>query len=421
MTFGPRGNLSTAVIMPALGVAQEAGTLLKWLKSEGETVARGEPLMEIETDKATVEIEAPASGVLAGVVASPGDRIPVGNRIALILAPGEGAGASSSSPPVEEKSTAPPASGGTSPGAASRLCRVGVEGPLAPSGDDTRRPPRSGPRRPLASPAAKRIARENDIDLASITGSGPEGSIRSREVLAAAQARADVRTPHQETIRPLSAMRRIVAERMALSKQTAPHFYLSVDIDMSAVIRWRADRQSGDAARKPSHNDFVLYACARALKKFPSLNGSYTDQGIRLYGAINIGVAVALDDGLVVPVIRNADGLSIEELAAASRSVIAKARNKKLLPLDCEQGTFTVSNLGMFGIDKFVAIIHPGQAAILAVGRIEERVVALSGMFAIRPMMTVTLSADHRAVDGATGARFLQRIKADLEKAEFPV
>jgi pyruvate dehydrogenase E2 component (dihydrolipoamide acetyltransferase) len=213
-------------------------------------------------------------------------------------------------------------------------------------------------------------------------------------------------------------MRRIIAERMAHSKQAAPHFYLSIDIDMGAVIQRRAEWSARAEARKPSHNDYIIYTCARALTQFPGLNASYSEQGIRLHRDIHIGMAVALDDGVVVPVIRNPDRLSLAELALQSRELITKAQSKKLLPLDYEGGTFTVSNLGMLGVDHFVAIINPPQAAILAVGRIAERVVAENGMFAIRSLMTVTLSADHRAVDGAMGARFLQRIKQGLEKGE---
>ncbi len=405
--------------MPALGVAQEVGTLLRWLKAEGEPVAQGEPLMEIETDKATVEIEAPASGILTAVSARSGDRVPVGDRIAVILAPGEAMARQVSSiiPAPRDKAVDPP----------SRPVPEAVANSRIPGEDQqmsVMKPAGAGavsrPSRIPASPAARRIARKRGIDLADLEGSGPAGAILARDVRAASPgAPSRVKAAPEATIRPLSTIRRIVAERMAQSKQTAPHFYLSVDVDMTAVIRQRAAWPSGGAARKPSHNDFILCVCARALKDFPSLNASFTGNGIQLYRDIHVGFAVALDDGLVVPVIHNADRLTLAELAERSRSVVAKARNKKLLPLDYEGGTFTLSNLGMYGIDRFVAIINPPQAAILAVGQIQERVVARNGMFAIRSMMSITLSADHRAVDGAIGARFLQRIKADLERADF--
>ena len=210
-------------------------------------------------------------------------------------------------------------------------------------------------------------------------------------------------------------MRRIVGERMTQSKQSAPHFYLSVDIDMNAITRLRSAAKQQGEGNPPSINDFILRACAGALKDFPSLNAGFTEAGIHLRADINLGMAIALEEGLVVPVIRNADRLSLTELAARSRELIEKAQTKKLFPLDYEDGTFTVSNLGMLGVDSFVAIINPPQCAILAVGRVAPRVVADDGMFAIKPSMTATLSADHRVVDGAIGARFLQTVKQLLE------
>ena len=213
-------------------------------------------------------------------------------------------------------------------------------------------------------------------------------------------------------------MRRIAGERMTQSKLSAPHFYISMDIDMSAVGALRGEWKSRADAMVPSINDFILRACARALKDFPWINSTYTEQGIQLYSEINIGMAVALDEGLVVPVIRNTDRLSLTELAAQSRQLADKAQNKKLFPLDYEGGTFTVSNLGMLGVDSFTAIINPPQAAILAVGRVAPRVIVEEGMFAIKSIMTATLSADHRIVDGAMAARFLQNVKKLLENPQ---
>jgi len=224
--------------------------------------------------------------------------------------------------------------------------------------------------------------------------------------------------PMAEQIVPLTPMRRIVGERMTQSKLSAPHFYVSMDIDMSAARRLRIEwRQRGDEVI-PSINDFILVACARALKDFPRVNSTYTEQGIKLHSEINIGMAVALDEGLIVPVIRNADGLKLAELATRSRELIDMAQKKKLFPRDYEDGTFTVSNLGMLGVDSFIAIINPPQSAILAVGRVAPRVVVEEGMFAIKPLMTATLSADHRVVDGAIAARFLQDVKKLLENVE---
>lgn len=390
--------------MPALGVAQQTGTLLKWLKAEGQSIVKGEPLMEIETDKATVEIEAPASGVLVQVIAKAGDEIPVGQRIALIVAAGE-------TLPVEKQSaghilTTNTATSATRPSTAAAM-------PLsispAPTGS-----------RILASPAARKIGRERSVDLAAIDGSGPEGSVLAEDVL-----RASITEPSQgrtaataEECVPLTPMRRIVGARMTQSKQTAPHFYLSMHIDMSAAVKLRSDMKERGGAVVPSINDFILLACARALTAFPAMNSSYTESGIKISADVNIGMAVALDEGLVVPVIRQANRLSLAELALRSRQLVDQAQNKKLLPLDYQGGTFTVSNLGMLGVDSFVAIINPPQCAILAVGQVGARVVADGGMFAIKPLMTATLSADHRVVDGAIAARFLQDVKRRLESPE---
>jgi pyruvate dehydrogenase E2 component (dihydrolipoamide acetyltransferase) len=431
--------MATNVIMPALGVAQQTGTLLKWLKAEGQAVTKGEPLMEIETDKATVEIEAAASGTLAAVTAKPGDEVPVGQRIALILAPGEDASAAGLQDPHpnplpegeginegrrlsegEGKSEArpvpqseipseghpPPGGGGVVEGLSLSWT---VTSPTKPTDSKLLIGGRI-----LASPKAKRIAREKGIQLATLRGSGPEGSVLAEDVLRAAESNVAPAAAAQDLI-PLSPMRRIVGQRMTQSKQSAPHFYLSMDIDMSAVVRLRTDwKERGDVSM-PSINDFILLACARALKDFPLVNSTYTEHGIKLHADVNIGMAVALDEGLVVPVIRNADRLSLTELAKQSRELADKAQNKKLLPLDYEGGTFTLSNLGMLGIDSFVAIINPPQCAILAVGRVAPRVVADEVGMMIRPMMTATLSADHRIVDGALAARFLRDVKRLLE------
>jgi pyruvate dehydrogenase E2 component (dihydrolipoamide acetyltransferase) len=392
--------------MPALGVAQQTGTLLKWLKTEGQSVSKGEPLMEIETDKATVEIEAPGSGILTQVTAKAGDQVPVGQRIAFILASGE-------TLPAEVVPTAAPRPGTKTKDSEPKPARSTVSNSVTPVAPSTGRL--------LASPAAKRIAKEKGVNLALLIGSGPEGSILAEDVLRA----APVGTPpvavtlNAQEIVPLTPMRRIVGERMTQSKQTAPHFYLSMDIDMSAVNKLRTEWKQRGADNTPSINDFILHACGRTLKDFPSVNSSFTEHGIKLHADINVGMAVALEEGLVVPVIRNADRLSLDELAAQSRELADKAQKKKLLPLDYEGGTFTVSNLGMLGIDNFIAIINPPQCAILAVGRVAPRVVADNGMFAIQSLMTATLSADHRVVDGAIGARFLKQVKEVLERGEF--
>jgi pyruvate dehydrogenase E2 component (dihydrolipoamide acetyltransferase) len=414
--------MATNVIMPALGVAQQTGTLLKWLKGEGQSVTKGEPLMEIETDKATLEIEAAASGTLTRVTAQAGDEVPVGQTIALILAAGEHAAATTVQHPhsrIESGARSSPLPEGE-----------GIRGERLQATQQAQSNPPVSPvvkggskrdftTRVLASPKARRIAREQAIDLKSLRGSGPEGSILTSDVLRAAsgmvQPSPAISIAAAPQLIPLTSMRRIVGQRMSESKQSAPHFYLSVDIDMTAVDEARAWRKEKSEINIPSINDFILHTCALALKNFPSMNSSFTEQGIQQHAEINIGMAVALDEGLVVPVIRNADRLSLEELAVQTRDLAAKAQNKKLFPLDYEGGTFTVSNLGMLGVDNFVAIINPPQCAILAVGRVTSRVIAEDGMFAIKSMMTATLSADHRVADGAIGARFLREVKKRLE------
>jgi pyruvate dehydrogenase E2 component (dihydrolipoamide acetyltransferase) len=404
--------LPTDVIMPALGVAQEKGTLLNWRKAEGQSVTKGEPLMEIETDKATVEIEAPASGILTNVTASVGDEVPVGNRIAVILAPGEvlssaalqdthphpeGEGKNKvrpvPQPAITEGHSLPPGKGR-------------VEGRSAVRG------------KILASPAAKRIAKERGVDLAFLKGTGPEGAVLAEDVLRSttSEAAATGGAPKIKEMGQLTSMRRIVGERMTKSKQTAPHFYVSMDVDMTEITRRRNMLKEKGEALVPSINDYILGACAHALRDFPSLNAAFTDHGVEIYSDINIGIAVALEEGLVVPVVRNADRLSLQELAEQTRELAEKAQRKKLFPSDYDGGTFTVSNLGMFGVDNFVAIINPPQCAILAVGQVAPRVVPHGEGIAVRPMMTMSLSADHRVVDGAIAARFLQEIKRHLER-----
>jgi pyruvate dehydrogenase E2 component (dihydrolipoamide acetyltransferase) len=420
--------MATDVIMPALGVAQEKGTLLNWLKAEGQAVTKGEPLMEVETDKATVEIEAPASGILANVAAFPGDEVPVGNRIAVILAPGEVASPAALKSPhplpegegIREERGAPEREGISEGRPRPREHGTGDGHPL-PVGEGRVEGRSAGRGKILASPAAKRIAKEKGIDLASLKGSGPDGAVITEDVLrsATSQAAAPGGPPKIKETVQLTPMRRIVGERMTKSKQTAPHFYLTMDADMTEVTRRRSALKEKGEQLIPSINDFILRACARALKDFPSLNAAFTDQRVELYSDINIGVAVALEEGLVVPVIRNADRLSLQELSQQSRELADKAQKKKLFPLDYEGGTFTVSNLGMFGVDSFVAIINPPQCAILAVGQVGPRVVPHGEGIAVRPLMTMSLSADHRVVDGAIAARFLQEVKRLLEEPDL--
>jgi pyruvate dehydrogenase E2 component (dihydrolipoamide acetyltransferase) len=420
--------MATDVIMPALGVAQEKGTLLNWLKAEGQSVTKGEPLMEIETDKATVEIEAPASGILTNVTASVGDEVPVGNRIAVILAPSETASPAAlldPHPRIESQSESRPEPSTQNSESKPRSEPNPPISPFAKGGSKgdflTSETSPLARTRVLASPAAKRIAKERGIDLSSLKGSGPEGAVLAEDVVRAPDAQATAPAGPlkvKETVQ-LTPMRRIVGERMTKSKQTAPHFYLSMDADMTEVTRRRRALKEKGGELVPSINDFILSASARALKDFPSLNAAFTDQRVEIYSDINIGVAVALEEGLVVPVIRNADRLTLRELAKQSHELADKAQKKKLFPLDYEGGTFTVSNLGMFGVDNFIAIINPPQSAILAVGQVRPRVVPYGEGIAVRPIMIMSLSADHRVVDGAIAARFLHQVKRQLEEPDL--
>jgi pyruvate dehydrogenase E2 component (dihydrolipoamide acetyltransferase) len=393
--------MAIRVIMPVLAVAQETGRLVRWFKQEGEPVTKGEALMEVETEKSVVEIEAPASGMLANVTAAADDEIPVGQTIALILEKGE-------DPPQEAAtafvSTGPEEASASEKKTGSTRASVAATDP-------------SGRNRTLASPAARRLAKERGVELASLQGSGPENAVVREDVLRFApdvSTAVHPRAISKRTIQ-LSSMRRTIGERMTLSKQSVPHFYVNMDVDMTGVDRERSALKAAGADLVPSINDFILEAVSRALSESPAMNASLTEDGIEQFTDVNIGLAVAMDDGLVVPVIHGADKLSVVEIALRSRDLYEKAQRKKLTPLDYQGGTFTVSNLGMFGVDSFVAIINPPQAGILAVGRVAPRVVPHGEGIAIRSMMTMTLSADHRVVDGAIGARFLEKVRQRLE------
>jgi pyruvate dehydrogenase E2 component (dihydrolipoamide acetyltransferase) len=362
------------VIMPALGMAQETGKVLRWLKADGETVVKGEPLLEIETDKVTVELEAPADGTLAGVRAAEGDEVPVGQAIAFVLAAGESVPEDAPPAPV----TAAPVSGN------------GEVGPVAIG--DTR------PRRALASPKARRIAAERGIDLDALAGSGPSGSIVAGDLERAAAAPA------------MSSLWRTMAERTTAAWQTTPHFYLRRAVDASGLQAWR----SGHAG--VSHTDLLVKLSAEALRRHPRVNSTWQNGAIVRCTGINVAIAVATEDGLIVPVVHDADRLELDQIAARRKELVAAAREGRLRPEDVTGGSFTISNLGMYGVDSFDAIVNAPQAAILAVGRIADRVVAVDGHPAVRPVMELSVSFDHRVVDGARGAEFLDTLAGLIEE-----
>lgn len=430
--------MAKEVVMPALGMAQATGILLQWLKQAGETVTKGEPLMEVETDKATVEVESPASGVLQDVTAGPGDEVPVGQIIALIVAPGE-APAERPPAPVE---VAPSATDGRFPAKSATVspvaARMAVENNLDPREISPQHGTRvqkadvlarlemvpAGPAAPpkvLASPKARRLAAESGLDLAGIAGSGPAGAVLAADVATAAAATrlqpalaAAPLTAAGPTL-PVSNIWRVATERVTDSWTTTPHFYLNREVDASQFMAWRQAAQARHI-QKITLTDLLIKLVALTLSHYPHLNAMWRASSIVLNEEINIGLAVAIEAGLTVPVIRRANQLSLAELAVQRQALVAKAQAGKLSPQELSDGTFTLSNLGMYGIDSFSPIINPPQAAILAVGRIVERVVAVDGRPVVQPRMALTLSCDHRVVDGVRGARFMQTLVEFIEE-----
>jgi len=392
--------------MPALEMAQETGKLLAWRKKEGDHVRKGEPLLEIETDKAVVELEAPADGILAGIKAEAGADIPVGQTIAWIVAPGE-------SVPVGNLSTAPAARAGSH--AKTETPQVAT---AAPSGAA-----QATPSNAKISPKARRLAKELGVDIATLRGSGLGGEILAADVQAGANAPAAVETTatvkKSGSIEVPSSLGRIMAERTTQSWTTVPHFFVTRDIDATALNQYR-ERVVGEIERthkiRVSHTDLLVALVARVLRKHPRLNASWGADGIHLHDHVNMGVAIAVDDGVVAAVIHDAHTTSLAEISLQRRDVAERARAGKLRPADIADATFTISNLGMYQIDQFSAIITPPQAAILAVGGIVDRVVAVAGKPAVRPMMTLTLSCDHRVADGARAALFLSELAEALRE-----
>jgi pyruvate dehydrogenase E2 component (dihydrolipoamide acetyltransferase) len=399
-------------------MAQETGTLLQWLKSPGDSVTKGEPLMEVETDKATVEVEAPGSGTLSNVTAKPGDVIPVGQVIAVILSVGEAA-------PQTDKSAAAIAATPIARRIAAEhdvdLAQVKPQGGRVQKEDVlaylSAKSPGNG--RTLATPKARVLAQEQGLDLRTIPGSGPDGAVLAADVLAASPipgpvTAADEAKVVETTAEPMAISRiwQVMAERLSQAWTTIPHFYLLREVNATHLIAWLSDARQR-STEKITYTDLLVKVTATALLQHPRLNASWRGGTIVLNPEVNIGLAVAIEDGLVVPVVHRADALGLGQLAARRAEVVTRAQAGKLSLDDLSSGTFTISNLGMYGVDAFSAIVNPPQAAILAVSRIADRVVPLHGQPAVQPMMTLSLSCDHRVVDGARGAQFLQTL-ADL-------
>jgi len=381
--------MAFSVVMPALEMAQETGKLIAWRKKEGDRITKGEPLLEIETDKAVVEVEAPADGILAGITGAAGADIPVGQTIAWILAPGE-------KPPSREESAAPTARAKTETHAT----------PVAPNA-----PQISAAQSARISPKARRLAKELGVDIAAVRGSGPSGEILASDVqTAAAPVASSAAAKKSDNLEVPNSIGRLMAERTTVSWTTVPHFFVTREIEATALNEFR-EKLAPEIERthkiRITHTDLLVALTSRVLLKHPRLNSSWTAEGIRLHDQVNMAVAIAASDGVVAAVIPNAHTANLAEIAQQRHDVTVRARAGKLRPADIADATFTISNLGMYHVDEFTAIIVPPQAAILAVGSIADRVVAVDAKPAVRPTMTLTLSCDHRAVDGARAASFL--------------
>jgi pyruvate dehydrogenase E2 component (dihydrolipoamide acetyltransferase) len=436
----------TEVILPALGIAQDSGKIVRWLKSEGERIVQGELLVEIETDKATVEVEAPASGSLLKMVAA-GAVVPVGQVIAAIIAAGESkpvaplAGPADDGPapvgrPTNEapRSTVVAASLLASRIAADRgidLGQVRASGQRVQKADvlaylQTVGQADEGGTAPgrlvAASPRARRLARVQGRDLATIRGSGPQGAVLAADVLALPAPEFSA-LPWRSRLPPagmrdagVGTIWRAMAERTAHSWATVPHFSLVREVDASRLVAWRSHLLAHPGTQDVTYTDLLIKVVAAALRLHPRLNATWSDGRLNLLEEINIGLAVVLEDGVVVPVLHQADTLTPGELARQRNTLVTRARAGKLRLQDISGGTFTISNLGMYGVDAFHAVINEPQAAILAIGRVAERVVAHRGHPVVRSMLVLTLSCDHRAVDGARGAQFLDTVAGLIEE-----
>ncbi len=394
--------MAISVVMPALEMAQETGKLVSWLKKEGETVAKGEMLLEVETDKAVMEIESPADGVLAGIRVQAGTEVPVGRTIAWIVRPGE-------IPPSDDVAVE---SGRKTTVVATTVSAI----------SSAKSPTQSANQTVKISPKARRLASDHGINLAGVCGSGAGGEILASDILAAAESKAG-RQP--ATVDGGSAVSRLMAERTTLSWTTVPHFFVVREVSASALNEAR--QTFGPALEKShgvklTHSDLLLALVARVLRKHPRVNASWTNQAVHPNAEINIGLAIAVEGGVVAPVIRNADQTPLGDIAVQRRDLAERARGGKLRPSDIAGGTFTISNLGMFGVDAFTAIVIPPQAAILAVGAIVDRVVPIGvapdTRPGIRPMITLTLSSDHRVVDGARAAKFMHDLVVAISNSQ---
>jgi pyruvate dehydrogenase E2 component (dihydrolipoamide acetyltransferase) len=407
--------MAISVVMPALEMAQETGKLVSWKKKAGEQVKKGEMLLEVETDKAVVEIEAQGDGILGGVTAKEGDVIPVGQTIAWLLKPGE-------QPPTNVAAAQTGRKMDSAPAAAAAVAAPAAPEPVSAAGAKI-------------SPKARRLAREHGVDIAKLRGSGPGGEILAEDIMKASAsfASAALAAPAEATARPtsppavapagppeaVSSIGRIMAERTTQSWTSVPHFFVTREVDVGPLNATR-ERLIPDIEKshgvKVTHTDLIVAAVARALHLHPRMNGSWANDKITLNSHVNVALAMAVENAVVTAVIRDTDRIGLGDIAKQRKELAERARANRLQPADITGATFTISNLGMFNVDAFTAIIVPPQAGILAVGAIAERVVAMNGLIGVRPTLNLTLSSDHRVVDGARAAAFLNDVVLSLNE-----
>ncbi|XVQ08883.1 dihydrolipoamide acetyltransferase family protein [Spirillospora sp. CA-255316] len=412
----------TEILMPRLSDTMEEGVISSWQKKPGDAIAVGDVIVDIETDKAVMEYEAYEDGVLGEILVAEGESAPIGAPIAVLVPAG-----TKVERPAEEKATVPAAA--PAPAASAPAPPAPAAAPAAPApAAGSPAPPRAS--RPPSSPLARRLARDHGIDLATLTGSGPGGRIVRADIEAAVRASAPAPAPAAAPVSaapapkvddadvervPLNRFRKVAARRLTESKRNAPHFYLTREVDAEELLAFRATLNTALAPAKVSVNDLIVKACATALREHPAVNVSYTEEELLFHQRVNVGVAVAVDDGLLVPVIRDADRKSVSRIGAETRELAGKAREGRLTAQEMSGGTFSVSNLGMYGIASFAAVINPPEAAILAVGAVRDEPVVRDGQVVPGKRLSVTLSVDHRACDGATGAAFLAHLAELLE------
>lgn len=412
--------MPTPILMPALSPTMKEGNLAKWIKKEGDKIKAGEVIAEIETDKATMEVEAVDEGILGKIIVPGGtENVPVNSLIALILEEGED----------KSKLDSYQAESNATPAKTEDKKETKKEEIVTTKSSPIQENPKLNNDKIAASPLAKRIAKENNVNLAGIRGSGPHGRIIKDDILGAKSSGTFSvsngvvsRNAEEYRVSKNSNVRKVIARRLLESKQTVPHFYLSVDLKIDKLLNFRHDLNSvatldtnGNPAYKVSVNDLIIKAVAMALKKVPDANSTWTDEAVLIYNNIDISVAVAIDGGLITPIVRNADQKTIPAISLEMKQLIAKAKAGKLQPEEFQGGGFSISNLGMFGIDSFQAIVNPPQSCILAVGAGVKKPVIEHDKIEIRDVMNVTLSSDHRSVDGAVGAEFLQALKRFIE------